>query len=121
VVTQIEGDHRLASVSIAGPGFINLTVTGRTLAGCMDAMAGDERLGVSPVEHPLKVIVDYAGPNVAKAMHVGHLRATIIGDTVARLFRFAGHDVLGDVHFGDWGLQMGMLIVASRRRRPGAS
>lgn len=118
VVTQIEGDHRLASVSIAGPGFINLTVTGRTLAGCMDAMAGDERLGVSPVEHPLKVIVDYAGPNVAKAMHVGHLRATIIGDTVARLFRFAGHDVLGDVHFGDWGLQMGMLIVATRRRRP---
>ncbi|MXZ69218.1 MAG: arginine--tRNA ligase [Acidimicrobiia bacterium] len=118
VVAQIEGDHRLASVSIAGPGFINLTVTGRTLAGCMDAMAGDERLGVSPVEHPLKVIVDYAGPNVAKAMHVGHLRATIIGDTVARLFRFAGHDVLGDVHFGDWGLQMGMLIVATRRRRP---
>ena len=118
VVTQIESDHKLASVSIAGPGFINLTVTDRTLADCMDAMAGDVRLGVSPVEQPLSVIVDYAGPNVAKAMHVGHLRATIIGDTLKRLFRFAGHGVLGDVHFGDWGLQMGMLIVATRQRHP---
>ena len=118
VVRLIEGDHRLASVSIAGPGFINLTVTGRTLADGVDAMARDERLGVPPVRQPLNVIVDYAGPNVAKAMHVGHLRATIIGDTLKRLFRFAGHEVLGDAHFGDWGLQMGMLIVATRRRHP---
>lgn len=118
VVRWIEGDHRLASVSIAGPGFINLTVTGRTLADGVDAMAQDERLGVPPVRQPLNVIVDYAGPNVAKAMHVGHLRATIIGDTLKRLFRFAGHEVLGDAHFGDWGLQMGMLIVATRRRHP---
>ena len=118
VVTQIEGDRRLASVSTAGPGFINLTVTGRTLAGYVDAMAGDGRLGVPAVGIPLNVIVDYAGPNVAKAMHVGHLRATIIGDTIKRLFRFAGHEVLGDAHFGDWGLQMGMLIVATRRRHP---
>ncbi|MXY77078.1 MAG: arginine--tRNA ligase [Acidimicrobiia bacterium] len=118
VVTQIEGDRRLASASIAGPGFINLTVTGRTLAGYVDAMAEDGRLGVPAVGPSLKVIVDYAGPNVAKAMHVGHLRATIIGDTIKRLFRFAGHEVLGDAHFGDWGLQMGMLIVATRRRHP---
>ena len=118
VVGQIEGDHRLASVSIAGPGFINLTVTGRTLADYVDAMAGDERSGVPAAGHPLNVIVDYAGPNVAKAMHVGHLRATIIGDTLKRLFRFAGHEVLGDAHFGDWGLQMGMLIVATRKRYP---
>ena len=118
VVTQIEGDLRLASVSIAGPGFINLTVTGRTVADYVDAMAGDERLGVPAVGRPLNVIVDYAGPNVAKAMHVGHLRATIIGDTIKRLFRFAGHEVLGDAHFGDWGLQMGMLIVATRWRHP---
>ena len=81
-------------------------------------MAGDERLGVPAVGRPLNVIVDYAGPNVAKAMHVGHLRATIIGDTIKRLFCFAGHEVLGDAHFGDWGLQMGMLIVATRRRHP---
>ncbi|MDE0139808.1 MAG: arginine--tRNA ligase [bacterium] len=118
VVRRIEGDRRLASVSIAGPGFINLTMTGRTLADGVDAMARDERLGVPPVGRPLNVIVDYAGPNVAKAMHVGHLRATIIGDTLKRLFRFAGHEVLGDAHFGDWGLQMGMLIVATRRRHP---
>lgn len=119
VVEYVGADPRLASVSIAGPGFINLTVTDRTLAGCADGMAGDGRLGVVPVEHPLDVVVDYAGPNVAKAMHVGHLRATIIGDTLKRLFRFAGHRVLGDAHFGDWGLQMGMLIVAARCRYPG--
>ena len=118
VVEHVGSDPRLASVSIAGPGFINLTVTDRTLAGYADGMARDEKLGVTPVGRPLDVVVDYAGPNVAKAMHVGHLRATIIGDTLKRLFRFAGHRVLGDAHFGDWGLQMGMLIVATRRRYP---
>ena len=82
-------------------------------------MADDSRLGVQMASEPLDVIVDYAGPNVAKAMHVGHLRATIIGDSLKRLFRFAGHRVLGDAHFGDWGLQMGMLIVAAREHLPG--
>ena len=119
VVGEIVGDPRLADVSLAGPGFINLTLTDEAIAGYMDAMAGDERLGVAPAEAPLDVIVDYAGPNVAKAMHVGHLRATIIGDSLKRLFRFAGHRVLGDAHFGDWGLQMGMLIVAAREHLPG--
>ena len=118
VVIHIEDDPRLASVTIAGPGFINLSVTDEVLAERANGMAGDDRLGVEPTDHPLSVIVDYAGPNVAKAMHVGHLRSTIIGDTLKRLFRFAGHRVLGDAHFGDWGLQMGMLLVAARRRLP---
>ena len=118
VVEQVAGDPRLADVSLAGPGFINLTVTDDTLARYVGEMAGDARLGVPRASEPLNVIVDYAGPNVAKAMHVGHLRATIIGDSVARLFRFAGHRVLGDAHFGDWGLQMGMLIIAAGEHHP---
>ncbi len=118
VIERIAGDPRLADASLAGPGFINLTLTDEALARYVDAMADDIRLGVPRVSEPLDVIVDYAGPNVAKAMHVGHLRATIIGDSLARLFRFVGHRVLGDAHFGDWGLQMGMLIVAARERHP---
>ena len=117
VVKQLS-DHRLADVSLAGPGFINLTLTNEALGRYVSEIMDDQRLGVSPTSEPLVVIVDYAGPNVAKAMHVGHLRATIIGDSLKRLFRFAGHQVLGDAHFGDWGLQMGMLIVAARERLP---
>ena len=119
VVGEIASDHRLAGLSVAGPGFINLSLTDEAIAGYMNAMADDSRLGVDPAGAPLVVVVDYAGPNVAKAMHVGHLRSTIIGDSLKRLFRFAGHRVLGDAHFGDWGLQMGMLIVAVRERYPG--
>lgn len=118
VVDRIQGDSRLADVSLAGPGFINLTLTDDALARYVAGMADDVRLGVPETPEPLDVIVDYAGPNVAKAMHVGHLRATIIGDSLKRLFRFAGHRVLGDAHFGDWGLQMGMLIVAAREHLP---
>ena len=118
VVGEIAGDPRLADVSLAGPGFINLTLTDAAVAGYVEAMADDPRLGVPMTAERLDVIVDYAGPNVAKSMHVGHLRATIIGDSLKRLFRFAGHRVLGDAHFGDWGLQMGMLITAARERLP---
>ena len=118
VVGEIGDDSRLAGVSLAGPGFINLTLTDAAISEYVSAMAGDARLGVPTATEPLDVIVDYAGPNVAKAMHVGHLRATIIGDSLKRLFRFAGHRVLGDAHFGDWGLQMGMLIVAAREHLP---
>ena len=118
VVGEIGDDSGLADVSLAGPGFINLALTDAALSGYVSAMADDARLGVPTAAEPLDVIVDYAGPNVAKAMHVGHLRATIIGDSLKRLFRFAGHRVLGDAHFGDWGLQMGMLIVAAREHLP---
>ena len=118
VVAVLSTDRRFDDVSIAGPGFINLTLTDEALGARMSDVSGDERLGIAIVDHPLKVIVDYAGPNVAKSMHAGHLRATIIGESLKRLFRYAGHQVLGDAHFGDWGLQMGMLIVATRERLP---
>jgi len=103
---------------VAGPGFINLSVTDEALATWAARSADDDHLGFDPPTEPETVVVDYAGPNVAKAMHVGHLRATIIGDSLARLFAFAGHHVIRDPHFGDWGFQMGLLIAAIEEESP---
>jgi arginyl-tRNA synthetase len=107
------------SLTVAGPGFINLSVTGGYLAAYMAEMAADERFGCGLTPQPRKVIVDYGGANIAKPLHVGHLRAAIIGESLKRMARFLGHEVLGDVHLGDWGLQMGMLISETARRQPG--
>lgn len=112
VAEALAGDPRLASVEIAGPGFINLKVADAALADRANAIAADPRAGAGTVEHPRRVIVDYGGPNVAKPMHVGHLRASIIGESIKRLYRFRGDTVIGDAHFGDWGYQMGLLIGA---------
>ena len=117
IVDRVQADDRFARLSLAGPGFINIILTDEFLAGEMQKVADDSRYGV-PVVEPLKVLVDFGGPNVAKEMHVGHLRATIIGDSLKRIARFLGHDTLGDAHFGDWGTQMGMLIVEIERRNP---
>ncbi len=100
------------SAQIAGPGFVNLRLTDTALSARADALATDPRAGADKVAVPRRVIVDYGGPNVAKEMHVGHLRASIIGEAIKRLFRFRGDEVQGDAHFGDWGFQMGLLIVA---------
>jgi len=105
-------------VSVAGNGFLNLTVTPAYLAARAADIVGDARVGIAPVDAPLDVVIDFGGPNVAKAMHVGHLRSSIIGDALQRLFAFAGHRVTSDVHLGDWGTQMGMLIVEMSRRAP---
>jgi arginyl-tRNA synthetase len=110
VAARLEGDPRLAAISLAGPGFINLTVSAAALSARANAIAADPRLGAELVAEPRRVLVDYGGPNVAKEMHVGHLRASIIGEAVKRLYRFRGDEVLGDAHFGDWGFQMGLLI-----------
>lgn len=107
----------LRDVSLAGPGFLNLSLTDRFLAAHLHRLTEDERLGVAP-KSAQTVILDYGGPNVAKPMHVGHLRASIIGDALRRLFLFAGDRVLGDVHLGDWGLPMGMTIAEVARRQP---
>lgn len=113
VAERLKDDPRLSSVEIAGPGFINLKVAEAVLAERAEAVAADDlRSGASGVETPRKVIIDYAGPNVAKPMHVGHLRSSIIGESLKRLFRFRGDQVWGDAHFGDWGFQMGLLITA---------
>jgi len=112
VAARLEGDPRLAAVNLAGPGFINLTVSTAALSARANAIAADPRLGAAEVATRRRVLVDYGGPNVAKEMHVGHLRASIIGEAVKRLYRFRGDEVLGDAHFGDWGFQMGLLISA---------
>ena len=112
VAGRLTGNRDLAKVEVAGPGFLNLTLTDTALATWAATTSSDEHLGFPVAADPMTVVVDYAGPNVAKAMHVGHLRATIIGDSLARLFDFAGHRVVRDPHFGDWGFQMGLLIAA---------
>ncbi|NQZ14218.1 MAG: arginine--tRNA ligase [Alphaproteobacteria bacterium] len=97
-----------SEVTIAGPGFINLNITDAYLA---DYLEKRENYGVTPISPSEKVVLDYGGPNIAKAMHVGHLRAAIIGDSLRRIMSYAGYDVLGDVHMGDWGTHLGMLIA----------
>ncbi len=112
VAERLSHDSRLSSVEVAGPGFINLKLSNAALAQRAAEVAADEALaGASRVE-PRKVVIDYGGPNVAKPMHVGHLRSAIIGESLKRLFRLRGDDVVGDAHFGDWGFQMGLLITA---------
>jgi arginyl-tRNA synthetase len=103
-------DDLCASVEVSGPGFINLTLAEGFVADQVMAMAGDERLGVAPTTSPETVVVDYSAPNVAKEMHVGHLRSTIIGDALVRTLEFAGHRVIRENHVGDWGTPFGMLI-----------
>ncbi len=118
VAAWLSGHQDVEHAEVAGPGFVNITVTDETIARFGRATSGDPHLGYPVTDHPEHVIVDYGGPNVAKAMHVGHLRATIIGDCLARLFDFAGHKVTRDPHFGDWGFQMGLLIAALAEKQP---
>lgn len=111
VADSLKREPDIAVADVAGPGFVNIDVEDAILAEWANKTSGDDHLGYQRKGDELTVLVDYAGPNVAKAMHVGHLRATIIGDALARLFTFAGHDVIRDPHFGDWGFQMGLLIT----------
>ena len=102
---------------IAGPGFINLRLRDDFLAQRISQIAGDDRLGVQPTSMPRNVVVDFSSPNVAKPMHVGHLRSTVIGDAICKTLRFAGHHVTSDNHIGDWGTQFGMIIYGYRHLR----
>ncbi|HEY1762437.1 MAG TPA: arginine--tRNA ligase, partial [Acidimicrobiales bacterium] len=99
----------VASVEVAGPGFLNLTLATEFLNAQLRSLTTDERLGIAPVT-PKRAVIDYSAPNVAKEMHVGHLRSTVIGDALARMYRFAGHQVIARNHVGDWGTPFGMLI-----------
>ncbi len=105
---------------IAGPGFINLKFRADYLAAQLQVIQASPRLGIVPVAAPQRVIVDFSSPNIAKEMHVGHLRSTIIGDCIARILEFQGHDVLRLNHVGDWGTQFGMLITYLREVAPAA-
>jgi arginyl-tRNA synthetase len=99
-----------AEPAVSGPGFINLTLRDDWIAAHASAMLGDDRLGLAAAAAPQTVVVEYSSPNIAKEMHVGHLRTTIVGDAIARVLEFAGHRVVRDNHVGDWGTQFGMLI-----------
>ena len=105
-------------VSVVKPGFINIKVKGGFVAKYLAGMMGEEKLGVEKPAAPKRILIDYGGPNVAKPLHVGHLRSAIIGESLKRLGRFVGHEVIGDVHLGDWGLQMGLIITELRERKP---
>ena len=97
---------------IAGPGFINFTLSPRAVAEKTADILGDERLGVAETESPRRIVIDFGSPNVAKPMHVGHIRSTVLGDALARIATFLGHEVIRDNHIGDWGTQFGMVIYA---------
>lgn len=109
-VVEAFGNSEIADLDIAGPGFINFRINPAYYAERTAAMLQDERLGVSVVEKPKTLVIDFSAPNVAKPMHVGHIRSTIIGDTLGRLARFLGHTVITDNHIGDWGTQFGMIL-----------
>ncbi|MBD2231612.1 arginine--tRNA ligase [Phormidium tenue] len=120
IVEQLDISDLCEPPEIAGPGFINLRFKTAYLEDQLRAMQADPRLGVEPVKTPQKVIVDFSSPNIAKEMHVGHLRSTIIGDSIARVQEFMGNDVLRLNHVGDWGTQFGMLITHLKEACPEA-
>lgn len=118
VLEQIDGSDLLAKAEIAGPGFINLTPAAPAYDARAAEIAADERAGAPTVEAPKTVMIDFGGPNVAKPMHVGHLRSSVLGDSLQRIFRFRGDTVVSDIHLGDWGLQMGHLITELQDEQP---
>ena len=109
VVEKASANPVFSEITAVMPGFINIRLNG---------MCSQDKLGIEEPEKPETIIVDYGGANVAKPLHVGHLRAAIIGESVKRMGKFLGHHVIGDVHLGDWGLQMGLIIEELRDRRP---
>jgi arginyl-tRNA synthetase len=120
VVAQLSVDDMCERPEIAGPGFINLTLKPHFLEGQLRAIAADARLGIPLHPHPQRVVVDYPSPNIAKEMHVGHLRPAVLGECFARVLEFLGHDVLRVSHVGDWGTPFGMLIAHLRTDYPTA-
>lgn len=117
VLAKLQIDDLCLAPEIAGPGFINLRLRTEVMAERLSEIAFDDRLGVLPTQQPRNVVVDFSSPNVAKPMHVGHLRSTVIGDSIVRTLRFAGHRVTSDNHIGDWGTQFGMIIYGYRHFR----
>lgn len=118
ILDRIKDHPALTHLSIAGPGFINIDLTDRAICDFLNDWLTKEKLGIEAPKHRQTILLDYGGANIAKAMHVGHLRAAIIGDSLRRIFSYLGHEAFGDVHLGDWGLPMGMVISEIKRRQP---
>lgn len=118
VAAKLQDNPVFEEVSAVNPGFINMKISGSFLADYLLKMQAEEKLSVEEAKEPKTIIIDYGGPNVAKPLHVGHLRSAIIGESIKRICRYMGHKVIGDVHLGDWGLQMGLIITEVRKRQP---
>ena len=118
VVDQIKEGGCILSAEMVRPGFINIKLDDKYIAGYLNEMGEDKKLGVEESSAPQTILIDYGGPNVAKPLHVGHLRSAIIGESVKRICRLMGHKVLGDIHMGDWGYQMGLIITELKKRQP---
>ena len=118
VAARLQDVEMFASVESVKPGFLNFKLSEEYLAEYLREMQADERYGCEKTAEPKTIIVDYGGANVAKPLHVGHLRSAVIGESVKRMSRYIGHNVIGDVHLGDWGLQMGLIITELHERKP---
>lgn len=118
VAEKLTDSEVFAEVSAVAPGFLNLKVKEAFVTAYLTGMEADAKFGVEEAKQPKKIVIDYGGPNVAKPLHVGHLRSAIIGESIKRINRFAGHEVIGDIHLGDWGLQMGLIITELQKRQP---
>ena len=121
IIAKLPPNDLLEPPTVAGPGFINLRLKSDFLAKAVQSIATDPKLGVPPAAKPRTFVIDLSGPNVAKPLHVGHLRSTIIGDSLVRILRFLGHTVVGDNHLGDWGTQFGILIYGYKNFRDDAA
>lgn len=118
VLGFLKEDSAFERIEAVNPGFINITVSGQMLADLTGKMMTEERFGLEKERTPGKVVIDYGGANVAKPLHVGHLRPAIIGESIKRIYRYMGNEVIGDAHLGDWGLQIGLVITELKRRQP---
>ena len=118
VAKELENSQVFAEVTAVNPGFLNLKLNPDFLKDYLDKMAHDPKFGLDMPQKASKIVIDYGGPNVAKPLHVGHLRSAIIGESIKRIARYAGHEVIGDIHLGDWGLQMGLIITELQERQP---
>lgn len=118
VAAKLADSEVFAEVSAAAPGFLNLKLKDSFVSSYVEQMSGSDKFGLEAPEKAKTIVIDYGGPNVAKPLHVGHLRSAVIGESIKRICRYKGHKVIGDVHLGDWGLQMGLIITELKLRKP---
>lgn len=118
VAAKLSDSSIFAEVTAVAPGFLNCKLSNSFLTSYLDGMKCDKKFGLEEPDHKKKIIIDYGGPNVAKPLHVGHLRSAVIGESVKRIAKYMGHEVIGDIHMGDWGLQMGLIITELKERKP---
>ena len=118
MVEALQVSKTFQEITAIMPGFINITISNEFLAGYLNRMNSEENFGCERKVNPKTILIDYGGPNIAKPLHVGHLRSAVIGESIKRLLRFFGNQVISDAHLGDWGTQMGLIILELKRRKP---